>query len=268
MSLAVDLNRMGKVVDEFAPEVTKAWDVIDDPSEEKLGRLHENRILGIKLRYLFLDQPRTTTSDIEDSYELFFQKIARSTVSTYLNQLDKEGVLHKERDGRVVYYLFSYEPPSRVNPFWFVRNICTTPAYLARASYFASLFEEVSKEHGSDKTNKRYLVGVVFLSLLLHRLEKCVLCQFGTRSIYRKLRDQLSTALDDRKDVLPKQLSTYLVDDLGEIPVFGGVPLPQNKERIREDLDKYSIQYAQDLEFQMMVSERRQEVRLKQISKA
>ncbi len=268
MSLAVDIPKIEKIIKEFAPEVADAWQLIDDPSEEKLGRLHENRILGIKLRYFFLDQPKTTTSDIEDSYEIFFQKIARSTVSTYLNQLDKEGVLHKERDGRVVYYLFTYEPPKSVNPFWFVRNICTTPSYLARASFFTNLYEEANKEHGSDRVNKKFLVGVVILALLLHRIEKCVLCQFGTRSVYRKIREQLHTALNDRSDVLPKQLATYLLEELGEIPVFGGMPLPKNRERIREDLDKYAIQYAQDLEFQMMVSDRRQEVRLKQITKA
>lgn len=267
MSLNCDLSSINAVIEEFAPEIVEIWQGIEDTSDERLGRLHENRILGIKLRYYFLNQPRTTTGDTEDSYEIFFQKIARSTVSTYLNQLVKEGVLYKEREGRVVYYLFVYDPPEGIEPFWLVRNFCTTPAYLARASFFSELYHEAGKTPGSNKVLKRFMIGVIILALLTRRMERCLACQFGTRSLYRKHKETLETALNDRQDVLPAMLKTYLLDQLGEIPIFGGLSLPETKQEIRETLVKYTEQFSQDLEFQIMVSERRQEVRLKQISK-
>ncbi|GAB4319114.1 MAG: hypothetical protein Kow0069_22520 [Promethearchaeota archaeon] len=266
MSLNCDLSKVESVVREFAPEVADSWAAIEDPKEERLGRLHENRILGIKLRYLFLERPKTTTSDVEDSYEIFFQKIARSTVSTYLNQLDREGVLHKERDGRVVYYLFSHPPPDGVSPFWFVRNFCTTPAYLARAVFFANLYDQVGRDYsanGAERANKKFLLGVTVLALLYHRVKMCLLCQFGTRTVYRKMKEDLRTALSDRSDVLPKRLSSFLIKELGQIPSFGGLPLVPNKEAIKDELDELSRRYSQDLEFQLTVSLRRLELRLK-----
>jgi DNA-binding transcriptional ArsR family regulator len=273
MSHECNLERLGQVIDEIAPEVADVWleryDIAEDEGI-KTGRLHENRILGLKLRYTQIGEERTTTSDLEDEYELFFKKIARSTVSTYLNQLVKDGVLAKERDGRVVYYLFSVAPPRSVDPFWFVRNFCTTPAYLARAAAFAHLYQEISKgKRGSTSLQaQQFLLGLAILRLLYKRFEKCFLCQFATKSAYRRVRDLFEQALNDRQDVLPEKLRDYLFNQLGDLPIFGGTPFLAQHEDIQKNIEVFAEQYQKDIEFQIMVSQRRQELRLKQRASA
>ena len=54
--------------------------------------------------------------------------------------LKKESTLYKERDGRVVYYIFYEKPPKNIKPFWFTRIFCTVPAYFDRAIFFSNLF--------------------------------------------------------------------------------------------------------------------------------
>ena|SRR5271157_532454 len=269
MSHECNLERLDQVIGEFAPEVADVWQDRYDVAEDegtKTGRLHENRILGLKLRFAQIGEEKTTTFDLESEYELFFKKIARSTVSTYLNQLVKDGVLAKERDGRVVYYLFSVAPPREVAPFWFVRNFCTTPAYLARTAAFGTLYRNIAqgKRASTAAQSQQFLIGLVILRLLFKRFEKCFLCQFGTKSAYRRVRDVFEQAINDRQDVLPENLRDYLYNELGELPIFGGVQLQDNYEDITKNLEVFAEQYRQDIEFQIMVSQRRQELRLKQ----
>ncbi len=269
MSHECNLDRLGQVIEEIAPEVADVWQDRYDIAEDegiKTGRLHENRILGLKLRYTQIGEERTTTSDLEDEYMMFFKKIARSTVSTYLNQLVKDGVLAKEREGRVVYYLFSVSPPRGIDPFWFVRNFCTTPAYLARAAAFAKLYQEISegKRAAASLQSQKFLVGLVILRLLYKRFEKCFLCQFGTKSAYRRVRDLFEQALNDRQDVLPQKLRDYLFNELGDLPIFGGIPFLEKHEDILKNIEVFAEQYQQDVEFQILVSSRRQGLRLKQ----
>ena len=269
MSHACNLEHLAKIVEEIAPEIADVWQERYDIAEDegiKTGRLHENRILGLKLRFNQIGGERTTTSDLEDEYMLFFKKIARSTVSTYLNQLVKDGVLAKEREGRVVYYLFSVPPPKNIDPFWFVRNFCTLPAYLARAAAFAVLYHELSerKRGTSSLQSQKFLVGLVILRLLYKRFEKCFLCQFGTKSAYRRVRDLFEQALNDRQDVLPEKLRDYLFNELGDLPIFGGIPFLEQHEDILKNIEVFAEQYQQDIEFQILVSQRRQSLRLKQ----
>ena len=86
-----------------------------------------------------------TTSEVEREYKKYYKKIARSTISTYLNMLKKENTLYKERDGRIVYYIFFDDPPVDINPFWFTRIFCIVPAYFIRASLFSQLYLDAEK---------------------------------------------------------------------------------------------------------------------------
>jgi hypothetical protein len=121
LDLNNDLGDLDRLIKEYAPEIYEIWDKRADSSEEqgiRTGRLHENHILGILFKHLMEGEPEVTTTDIEEEYEIFFKKIARSTVSTYLNQLEKEEVLFKKRDGRAVMYLFNIPPPNNIDAFW------------------------------------------------------------------------------------------------------------------------------------------------------
>ena len=127
-----DLKIIDRVVQDFAPEVAYLYHFREDESEEqqiKTGRLHENRILGIILKFYLIGKNKITTGEVEEEYKKYFKGIARSTISTYLNMLKKESTLYKERDGRVVYYIFYEDPPININPFWFTRIFCIIPEY-------------------------------------------------------------------------------------------------------------------------------------------
>ncbi|MHA1292892.1 MAG: BlaI/MecI/CopY family transcriptional regulator [Promethearchaeota archaeon] len=109
MSEKLELESLDKVIQEFAPEVADIYSIREDESEEqqiKTGRLHENRILGIILKFFLEGKKKVTTGEVENEYKKYFKDIARSTISTYLNMLKKESTLYKERDGRIVYYIF------------------------------------------------------------------------------------------------------------------------------------------------------------------
>ncbi|MFW9819917.1 MAG: hypothetical protein ACFFE5_09930, partial [Candidatus Thorarchaeota archaeon] len=129
-----------KVVQEYAPESAFLYHIREDESEEqqiKTGRLHENRILGIILKFYFEGINKVTTGEVEQEYKRYFRDIARSTTSTYLNMLKKESTLFTERDGRVAYYIFYEDPPVNIKPFWFTRMFCIVPAYFNRANKFS-----------------------------------------------------------------------------------------------------------------------------------
>ena len=83
---------MDKLIREFAPELSDIYNIREDESEEqqvKTGRLHENRILGIMLKFYVDGKRKVTTRDVEIEYKKYFKEIARSTISTYLNMLKK-----------------------------------------------------------------------------------------------------------------------------------------------------------------------------------
>ena len=61
--------------------------VTDVEKKIKKGLLHENRILGIFLKYHLEGKKKIATGEIEVEYKRYFREIARSTTSTYLNML-------------------------------------------------------------------------------------------------------------------------------------------------------------------------------------
>ncbi len=192
--------------------------------------------------------------------------------------LKKESTLYKERDGRIVYYIFSEEPPRQISPFWFTRIFCTVPAYFHRASYFSQLYHNAKKIvreyfNNFDNENERiliknlkFIIGVVLLNIFKHRSSKCIFCQFSSKQNYVKIKQMISLAIKDRSDVLPEGTFSKLIEDCSEIPIFGGMDIQDeiSRQNILNELLKCAETYKKDIEFQVMVSIRRQDLRLKQ----
>ena len=260
-----------KVIHEIAPELLNIYNVREDESEEqqiKTGRLHENRILGIMLKFYLEGRKKVTTRDVELEYKKFYKDIARSTISTYLNMLKKEGTLFKERNGRLVFYIFFEDPPDDISPFWFTRLFCVDPAYFHRAIYFSSLYsiaDIIVKKH-MKKGNFdeivdcfRYLTGIIILHVLKNRSSKCILCQFGKQERYKDLLEEINSAIKDRTDVLPSELQEILINKYAEIPNFGGYHFEDSNKEIEmiELLINLANQYKKDMEYQTMILNRR-----------
>lgn len=272
-----ELDVLDTVINDFAPEVADIYYIREDESEEqqiKTGRLHENRILGIILKFYLEGKKKVTTSEVENEYKKYFKDIARSTISTYLNMLKKESTLYKERDGRIVYYIFFEEPPSQIKPFWFTRLFCIVPSYFVRAILFSNIYQQAEEKiREFPKTgdldillkNFRFLIGLIILYILKNRISKCLLCQFGKRETYDGMQEGLEMAIKDRSDVLPEQLLDFLIK-FGEVPIFGGINIDAKKleTEIIEKIINFSEEYKKDLEFQIMVSSRRTDLRLRQ----
>jgi hypothetical protein len=276
-----ELSLIDKAIQDFAPEIAYIYQIREDESEEqqiKTGRLHENRILGIILKFYLEGKKKITTGEVEEDYKRYFKEIARSTISTYLNMLKKEFTLYKKRDGRVIYYIFYEDPPVGIKPFWFTRIFCIVPAYFGRASIFSNLYFNIEdyvnqyiSEFGSgDKEilirNSKFIIGLILLNIFLIRSSKCVLCQFSKREIYNRLEELIGIAIKDRSDVLPEDLSKQLLEKYAEIPMFHGNDITSDKDRnsIAKEIVKFADMYKKDLEFQIMVSLRRKDLRLKQ----
>ncbi len=276
-----ELSIIDEAIQDFAPEIAFLYQIREDESEEqqiKTGRLHENRILGIILKFYLEGKKKITTGEVEHEYKKYFKEIARSTISTYLNMLKKESTLYKERDGRIVYYIFYEDPPRGINPFWFTRIFCIVPAYFERALYYAELYltaekyvdQYITKFHSGVKniliTNFKFLIGIIILNIFENRSSKCVLCQFSKREMYGKLEEMIKIAVKDRSDVLSEDLQEILVVKYAEIPMFNGIYNKGEKceENVVENILKYADDNKKDLEFQIMVSSRRKSLRLKQ----
>lgn len=264
------------MIQEIAPELLDIYNIREDESEEqqiKTGRLHENRILGILLKYYLEGKKKVTTRDVELEYKKYYKEIARSTISTYLNMLKKEATLYKERDGRLVYYIFFEEPPKDIQPFWFTRLFCTDPAYFNRAIYFASLYsiaDVIVKNHLKNGNydevvmSFKYFIGVIILLILKNRASKCKLCQFGKREKYSDLLELLNITIKDRTDVLSSDLIEKFIKKYAELSLFGGHQIGIEKTELEmiEELLNFSNVYKKDMEFQIMVLNRRINSRL------
>jgi hypothetical protein len=182
--------------------------------------------------------------------------------------LKKEGTLFKERDGRLVYYIFFEDPPYDISPFWFTRLFCVDPAYFNRAIYFSSLYsiaDIIVKKH-MKKGNFdeivdcfRYLIGIIILDILKNRSSKCILCQFGKQERYKDLLEAIHSAIKDRTDVLPSELQEILINKYAEIPNFGGYHFEDSNKEIEmiELLINLANQYKKDMEYQTMILNRR-----------
>jgi DNA-binding transcriptional ArsR family regulator len=269
MPFEFNLKRLGEIIREYAPELADLWITRRDDFEDegiKTGRLHENHILGIILAGDFINERQITTMDIEAFYENYFKKIARSTVSTYLNTLDKDGVLAKERDGRIVFYYLKEKPPYNIRPFWILRNFCTLPAYFMRAQYLCRFYDAKTNLPKDLSEPRKFIVGLSLLTLFRNRFDKCMICQFASKEGYRELKEMFEVIIKDRKDVLPEALQTFVEKDLAELPMFGGLIIPGEvtDEQINQRINDFVERFAQDIDFQMNVSRRRQELRLKQ----
>jgi len=276
-----ELKSLDKVIQDYAPEIAFLYQFREDQSEEqqiKTGRLHENRILGIILKFYLEGKKKITTGEVEQEYKMYFKEIARSTISTYLNMLKKEFILYKERDGRIVYYIFYEDPPIGITPFWFTRIFCIVPAYFDRAKYFANLYMD-SKEYVQHHINEynsrnkdilirnfKFITGLIILNILKNRSSKCILCQFSKREIYNKLEEIINIAVKDRSDVLPEELNEDLVDKFAEIPMFNGINIKSDdfEKNIAREILRFADLYKKDLDFQITVSLRRRDLRLKQ----
>ncbi|MHA1669864.1 MAG: hypothetical protein ACTSV5_04705 [Promethearchaeota archaeon] len=267
------------MIREIAPELIEnertRYNLREDESEEqqiKTGRLHESRILGIMLKFYIEGKKRVTTKDVEFEYKKYFKEIARSTISTYLNMLKSENTLYKERDGRIVFYILTENPPNNMSSFWFTRLFCIDPVYFERAIYFASLYsiaEKIVFEHETNKEkdkiifNFKYLVGIITLYILKNRANKCLTCQFSKQDRYLDLIEALDLTIKDRTDVLSDDLLDNLAKNFSEIPTFGGVNIKEeeNEEKMINTLLEFSSKYKKDIEFQTMVLDRRLDIK-------
>ncbi|NVM36266.1 MAG: hypothetical protein HWN81_11780 [Candidatus Lokiarchaeota archaeon] len=275
------LKLIDKVIQDFAPEIAYVYQFREDESEEqqiKTGRLHENRILGIILKFYLEGKKKIKTGEVEEVYKRYFKEIARSTISTYLNMLKKESTLYKERDGRVVYYIFYENPPIGIKPFWFTRIFCIVPVYFDRAMLFSKLYIKAKKYvqqfisiYGSEDENIlirnfKFITGLIILKIFKNRSSKCVLCQFSKREIYNKLEELISIAVKDRSDVLPEDLLKNVIEKFSEIPMFDGFNIlgEEIENNIPKEILRCADAYKKDLDFQIMVSIRRKDLRLKQ----
>jgi len=275
------LRLIDKVIQDYAPEIAYLYQIREDESEEqqiKTGRLHENRILGILLKFYLVGKKKITTGEVEEEYKRYFKEIARSTISTYLNMLKKESTLYKERDGRVVYYIFYEDPPKGIKPFWFTRIFCIVPAYFDRAMIFSKLYFNTKKYvqqyiniyNGGDEDilirNFKFITGLIILNIFKNRSSKCVLCQFSKREIYNKLEELMSIAVKDRSDVLPEDFLENVIEKFSEIPIFDGIKITNEiiENNIIKEILRCAEAYKKDLDFQIMVSIRRKDLRLKQ----
>ena len=276
-----ELSLIDKVIQDFSPEIAYLYQIREDESEEqqiKTGRLHENRILGILLKYYFEGKKTGTTGEFEAEYKRYFKEIARSTISTYLNLLKKDSTLTTKRDGRNVYYFFKEKPPTDMKPFWFTRMFCIVPAYFNRALFFSNLYLTAEKNilkslnnYGCEDIdivirNFQFITGLIILNIYKNRSSKCVFCPFSKKELYKKLEERINDAIQDRSDVLPEDLIKDLIEKCSEIPIFNGTDISDEsvKENIITEISKCANLYKKDLDFQIMVSIRRKDIRLKQ----
>lgn len=270
-----------KVVHDFAPEIAHVSQFKEDETEEqqiKTGRLHEHRILGIFLNSYLNGKYKLNTTEVEDEYNFYFKEVTRSTVSTYLNMLKKELILYTERDGRSVNYLFCKDPPKNIEPFWFTRIFCIIPAYFNRIMKFCKLYINAEKylqkfiddnfENDKDQLirNFQFIIGIIILKILKNRCSKCSSCQFSEREMYIKIEEMIEIAIKDRTDVLSNEITTDLVETYSEIPSFDGLEIEEESiiEKIAKEILIRANIFNKDLEFQIMVSTRRKDLRLKQ----
>jgi len=222
-SFPCNFKELREILKEY-PKMDKLWNLKHDAPEESnkdLGGLQKNRILGIFLWFREGEKSLITTNEIKDNYEKFFKinGISRSNISTYLNQLCKNGVLKKHKAGKEVEYGIAQEPPVLYdqNPFWLIYNFCILPNYLCRMSYFANKLN-IAK---SRNTEEIQLMELILINLIKNRINKCCLCRYGDTDKHELINNEFNEFYKDRTKLFPKELKVYL-DKLGEIEIFGG----------------------------------------------
>ena len=98
------------------------------------------------------------------------------------------------------------------------------------------------------------------------RSAKCVSCQFSQKEIYMKLEELIGVAIKDRTDVLPEEILENLIQKCSELPLFDGIDIKDDeaKDKLMKDIIECAKINKKDIEFQVMVSLRRQDLRLNQ----
>jgi hypothetical protein len=113
--------------------------------------------------------------------------------------------------------------------------------------------------------NFKFITGLIVLNIFRRRVSKCILCQFSKREIYKKLEEIMSIAVKDRSDVLPEEFLED-IEKFSELAVFNGFDVERDEvdKEIAKKMLRYADLYKKDLDFQIMVSLRRKDLRLKQ----
>ncbi len=249
-----DFQAIREYVENREPLLRPIWKATYEISDKNvmLGRLRENHLLGIFLWFHTIKRDDITTEILEDEYEKFFQKVSRSTISTYLNQLEKQGILTKKREGKQVYYRLAYDPPFNLHPVYLVRTFCILPSYLCRGSFFARTLR-IDREE-----NLRYLLELVNFSLIKNRLEKCVLCPLALKKETKKALNSILNNFKNKSELLPKNLFDYIDKELGELHIFGGINIIGRWPTISGKLMNYAQTYKKEIKFQREVLLRRE----------
>ncbi|MHA1264722.1 MAG: helix-turn-helix domain-containing protein [Candidatus Helarchaeota archaeon] len=238
------------------PVLQNIWNEIREIATKNvmLGRLHENHLLGIFLWYYSIKKVEVRTEELGEEYRKFFQRVSRSTISTYLNQLEKQGILSKKRIGKEVYYYLTYDPPQNIQPIYLVRTFCLFPSYLCRASFFARTLR-IDREE-----NLRYLLELITFCLIKNRIEKCTLCPFAIKEENFKIYKTISTIYEAKSELLPKEIIKYINNDLGELSILGGIEIVGRWATIIGKLMSYTQIYKKELKFQREVLMRKERI--------
>ncbi|MHA1379831.1 MAG: hypothetical protein ACTSRG_15780 [Candidatus Helarchaeota archaeon] len=253
-----------KAIEEYTKNFKELKDlcmaIFDKPDllKSNLGQLQKNRILGIFLWLKDTNIDKVTTNKIEIEYKKLFKPISRSSVSNYLNQLEKEGVLKKEKLRKNVYYEIAHDIPSEISgdPFWYLRNFCIYPIYICRTSYFA---RKLRIEKNREET---YIFKLINFNLIKNRIKKCALCPFGIKKEYENILLKLEKQYMTLKNLLPKELVEYIENYLGEIKIFNGISLFPSWTIVKEKIDEFANKYKKELKAQIQTVEKEWEINM------
>ncbi|NVM28229.1 MAG: helix-turn-helix transcriptional regulator [Candidatus Helarchaeota archaeon] len=252
-----DFQAIREYVENREPTLRDIWNKRFEVSEKNVmkGRLHENHLLGIFLWFYVVKKEEIITEKINEEYEKFFDKVSRSTISTYLNQLEKQGILTKNRQGKQVFYRLTYEPPKKTHPIYVVRNFCMLPSYLCRASFFSRTLR-IDRE-----VNLQFLLELINLSLIKNRIEKCIICPLAIKKDNEKMGTRISSLYRTKTELLPKELFEYINNELGELSLFGGGKIVGTWATILGKLMNFSQIYKKEIKFQREVFSRKEKLK-------
>ena len=224
--LPCNLKEIREVIKDYPKEIAELWDIRYDVPEfdnSNLGGLQKNRILGLFLWAKENEKEFIVTNDITKDFSKFYNSdISRSNISTYLNQLTKEGVLNKNKKGKHVDYYIAHDPPMAFsqNPFWVVYNFCIYPSYLCRASFFANKLK-IARTRSKEEVQ---IMELILINTIINRFQKCSICKYGDKEKLLALNKRVLDYFQDMTKLLPKELKVY-IDKLAELEIFGGEKL-------------------------------------------
>ncbi|NHI91726.1 MAG: transcriptional regulator [Candidatus Lokiarchaeota archaeon] len=244
--------------------ISELWDLKFDVPEfnnSNLGGLQKNRILGIFLWTKEKEKNSITTNEIKKEFEKFFNiEISRSNVSTYLNQLTHEGVLEKEKKGKIVDYKISHDPPMLFNrqPFWVVYNFCIYPSYVCRLSFFANKLT-MAKVRNKEEM---HVMELICINTIINRLDKCSICKYGNKEKHLKLKLQAEEYFKDKTKLIPNELKVY-IEKLAELEIFGGEKIFSilNWPKITGKIMYFASKYKENLKNQEVLDQRMVEMK-------